>query len=142
MAVLVVAQVVARNALDLGLPAADELARYACIALVYLAVPSLALRGQHVAVDILVQAAPRRLRRPLRAATEVAVLAFCAISLYALAAFLARAGKFTTPALGMPNTLFYAPAAVGFALLAAVTLARLLRLILGPSSDEGPPSGP
>ena len=55
VAILVVAQVVARNGFDLGLPWADELARFGGLALVFLSIPLLALRGQHVAVDLVPQ---------------------------------------------------------------------------------------
>jgi C4-dicarboxylate transporter DctQ subunit len=47
---LIVLQVGARNFFDMGMPWADELARYCGVALVYLCVPILAMRGQHVAV--------------------------------------------------------------------------------------------
>lgn len=125
LAVLVVGGVAARNLFDLGLPWVDELARFCGIALVYLTVPVLALRGQHVAVDMLPRAMPPAVRRWMEAAAGLAVLAFCALFLFALQAFLARAGRFATPALGMSNWLFYAPPVIGFTLLALAALARL-----------------
>ena len=125
MTVLVVAQVAGRNLFNLGMAWADELARVSGIALVFLAVPILALRGQHVAVDMIVQALPPRGRRGVAVVNEVLVLLFAGLTLYALQAFLARAGGFVTPALGLPNWLFYAPVVAGYLLLAAATLARL-----------------
>lgn len=125
LAVLVVGGVAARNLFDLGLPWVDELARFCGIALVYLTVPMLALRGQHVAVDMLPKALPPVPRLWMEKVAELAMLAFCALFLFALHLFLARAGKFETPALGMSNWLFYAPPVIGFALLALAALARL-----------------
>ncbi|MGQ9366979.1 TRAP transporter small permease [Azospirillum sp. ST 5-10] len=122
---LVVAQVAGRNLFNLGMAWADELARFSGIALVFLAVPVLALRGQHVAVDMVPQLLPLRQRRALAVAVEVAVLLFSGLALYGLHAFLGRAGGFVTPAIGLPNWLFYAPAVVGYLLLALVTLERI-----------------
>lgn len=42
-----------------------------------------------------------------------------------------RAAKFSTPALGMPNWLFYLPAAIGMLLFGLVALRRLLRALKG-----------
>ena len=53
MASLVVLQVAARNFLDLGLPWADELARFSGIGLVFLTVPALAGRQVLVSVTLL-----------------------------------------------------------------------------------------
>lgn len=142
MSVLVIGQVVARNAFDLGLPWADELARFSGIALVYLAVPVLALRGEHIAVDIAVGLVPAPARRVLFLLTEGAVIAFAVLTLLALKAFLDRAGHFTTSALGMPNTAFYAPAVASMALLAVVALLRAVTLISGPLPERAPPAGP
>ncbi|WP_394893144.1 TRAP transporter small permease [Mesorhizobium sp. AaZ16] len=135
MSVLVVAQVIGRNIFDLGMPWADELARMSGIALVFLCVPLLALRGQHVAVDMMPMLLPPRARRAFLFAAEVMVLAFCALTLYGLQAFLLRAGKFATPSMGISNWFVYTPAVIGFALLAAATLLRLATLLRG----EEPP---
>jgi len=128
MALLIVAQVVGRNVFDLGMPWADEMARFSGIALVFLSVPLLALRGQHVAVDLVPMLLPQRFRRYVLAFIEIAITAFCLLTLYGFQSFLSRAGKFATPAIGIPNWLFYAPALLGFILLLAVSLLRLAGL--------------
>lgn len=128
ISVLIVTQVVGRNIFDLGMPWADELARFSGIALVFLTVPLLALNGQHVTVDLIPQLLAPRARGILAAASELAVFIFCSITLYGFHSFLSRAGKFSTPAIGIPNWLFYAPALIGFLLLALVALARLADL--------------
>lgn len=131
MSVLIVVQVVGRNLFDLGLPWADELARIFGMGLVFLCVPLLALRGQHVAVDMLPSVLPPRGRRVLVFAGELMTLAFCGLMLFGLQAFLLRAGKFQTPATGISNWFVYAPAVVGFVLLALVTLLRIAQLARG-----------
>lgn len=140
MSALVVGQVVGRNFFDVGMPWADELSRFCGVALVFLGVPLLALRGQHVAVDMVPTMLPAHARRIATFIVELMVLAFAAVSLWALWAFLSRAWKFATPTLGIPNWVYYAPAAVGFLLLLAVTIFRLAILIRGGSlaREEAP----
>ncbi|WP_051341445.1 TRAP transporter small permease [Azospirillum halopraeferens] len=134
---LVVAQVAGRNLFNQGMAWADELARFSGIALVFLAIPVLALRGQHVAVDLLARALPARGRRAIGIVNELLVFALCGLTLYALHAFLGRAGGFVTPALGMPNWLFYAPVVAGYLLTGLVTLARIVDPALRAGAEEG-----
>lgn len=141
MGVLVVTQVVARNGFDLGLPWADELARYCSISLVYLAMPLLALRGQHVAVDMLPQLLGGKFRILMAAATEVGITLFCVITLFGMHAYLLRAGKFTTQAMGLSNWLFYAPSVVGIALFALISLLRLMDILGFRYSENGQADG-
>ena len=135
VAILVIVQVVARNGFDLGLPWADELARFGGLALVFLSIPLLALRGLHVAVDLVPQLIGGRMQVAMGIATEVGILLFCVISLYGMHSYLSRAGKFATPAMGMSNWLFYAPATIGLILFACVAVLRLTRF-LTPTTPE------
>ena len=68
MTVFIVVQVTARNVFALGLPWAEELARYAGLGVVYLAVPLLLLQDKHIKVDLLLNrlhgGAARALRSP------------------------------------------------------------------------------
>lgn len=128
MTVLVVGQVIGRNVFDLGTPWADELARFSGLALVFLCVPLLALRGQHVSVDMIPMALPVRWRRYALMASEVAILTFCVLTLLGFQSFLSRAWKFSTPAMGLPNWVFYAPALLGFLLLLVISALRLIDL--------------
>lgn len=131
MSVLIVAQVVGRNLFDVGMPWADELSRFSGVALVFLCVPILALRGQHVAIDMVPMMLPSAGRRACALVVEAMVLAFAAFVLWGLYAFLGRAWKFATPTLGIPNWVYYTPAVIGFALLALITVARLAVLLRG-----------
>ena len=138
MSILVVAQVLGRNLFNVGMPWADELARFCGVSLVFLCVPLLALRGQHVAVDMVPTLLPPRGRHALAVVGEVMVFAFACICLWGLHAFLGRAWKFATPTLAIPNWVLYAPAAIAFALLAVITAARLVRLLRdGADADSG-----
>lgn len=131
LCMLVVGQVVGRNLFNSGMPWADELARFCGVAIVFLCVPLLALRGQHVAVNMVPMMLPERWRRWVSVFSELLVLAFAGLTLWGLHTFLGHAWKFATPTLGIPNWVFYAPAVIGIALLAVVTLARLATILSG-----------
>jgi len=124
--VLVSGQVLMRNVFSVGLPWADELARYFGIAMVYLTVPHLLDRGQHIAVELLPNALTGRARAVVLLVAELSVIAFAALSVWGFARFLERAARFSTPALGMPNLVFYMPALLGIVLLALVAVLRAI----------------
>jgi TRAP-type C4-dicarboxylate transport system permease small subunit len=138
MSILIVAQVLGRNLFDLGMPWADELSRFCGVALVFLGVPLLALRGSHVAVDMVPTMLPPAGRRACALIVEIMVLAFGAISVWSIYGFLSRAWKFATPTLGIPNWVYYTPAAIALALLTIITVARIAALLRGAylSHDE------
>lgn len=138
-------EVLARGLFNLGLPAAGELARYAGLGVIFLTVPLLLARGEHVRVDMLLQLTRGRLRRLLDGVNELATLAFCVLFMVSCWWFMQRAGRFATPALGMPNLAYYAPAIAGMALTTLVALDRVLGLVSGgsaaadPAAEQAPP---
>lgn len=134
MTVLVVGQVICRNFFDLGLPWADELARFCGVALVFLAAPRLLLDNKHIAVDLVPDMLPRAWRTALDVVNRLLGLTFSAIILWALYKFLLRGWKFSTPALGIPNLVYYLPAILGFVFFAVVTIYRLFN----PASPDKP----
>ena len=141
MATLVVLQVAARNFLDLGLPWADELARFACIGLVFVSVPALAGRQVMVAVTMLPDMSKPGPRRAMVLVADLATLAFAGLMLWSFAEFLPRAGKFLTPALRVPNWVYYSLALTGSLLLFAVACHRVLGALRrrDPSADYHDP---
>ncbi|MCZ4312989.1 TRAP transporter small permease [Comamonadaceae bacterium G21597-S1] len=128
--------VTARNVFALGLPWAEELARYAGLGVVYLAVPLL-LQDKHIKVDLLLKRLRGNGARALNVVNELIVLGFALLFLWGGWLFLLRAAQFSTPALSMPNWLYYLPAALGMVLFALVALQRVLRALRGPARDEG-----
>ncbi len=122
LAGLVVLQVVCRDIFDLGLPWADELSRFCGLGLVFLAMPRLLLDDKHVAMDLLPKMLPRKAEAVVSVIAGLLSLAFCGIMFWALYKFLLRAAKFATPAMGIPNLVFYAPAILGFVVFAAVAV--------------------
>lgn len=131
IAMLVAGQVVMRNVFSIGLHWADELARWLGIALVYLTIPYLLDQGTHIAVELLPNRLRGRWRTAVQALSELAVAAFAGLSLFAFYGFLERAARFRTPALELPNLIFYMPAVLGIALLGMVAIMRALTLLRG-----------
>lgn len=131
IAALVVLQVIARNGFDAGLPWADELARFSGIALVFFVVPCLAGRQVLVAVTMLPDFLGAGARRWMVLAADLATLAFAALLLWSFAEFLPRAGKFLTPAMRIPNWVYYSMALAGCVLLAVIAALRVVDALRG-----------
>jgi TRAP-type C4-dicarboxylate transport system permease small subunit len=131
MTAFIVVQVVARNLFNEGLPWAEELARYSGLGVVYLAVPLLLLHDRHIKVDLFLSKARGRTAWAWKFVNEGLVVAFCLFFLWGGWLFLQRAARFSTAALGIPNWLYYLPAACGMLLLTLVAVSRLWRLFRG-----------
>ncbi len=136
LACLIVLQVVARNFFDKGLPWADELARFSCFSLVFLCVPLLALQRAMVSVTLVTDLVGAGLRRWLHLASELSLLGFAGFMLWGFAAYLPRAGKFVTPAMGLPNWWFYSLALVGTIMLAVTALLLIIESLMNASPTE------
>ena len=126
MTFLIGLQVVSRNLFNLGLPWADELARFTGLATVYFTIPLLQYHGRHIAVDVFSSRLSGLPAKVLTAINEMSALLFCGLLLLSFATFLQRAAHFATPAIGMPNWLFYAPPLVGLIVCTLVTVLRLV----------------
>jgi TRAP-type C4-dicarboxylate transport system permease small subunit len=143
MALLVVAttaimvEVVARGLFDLGLPGVGEVARWAGLGLIFLTVPLLLARDEHVKVDMLFERSRGRTRHVLGFGNELATALFCLLFLWACWGFMQRAARFSTPALGIPNLVYYLPAIAGMVLAALVALDRVAGLLLGRRAARG-----
>ena len=130
---LIMAEVFARGVLNIGLPWADELARYSGLGVIFLTVPLLLARDGHVKVDMffnLLRGAPRRMVAILN---ELLILAFCVLFLVSCYWFMQRAGRFSTPALAIPNLVYYLPAMIGMALTTLIAIDRVLGVLGGRS---------
>ena len=128
---LIMMEVFARGLFNTGLPWADELARYSGLGVIFLTVPLLLARDGHVKVDMffnLLKGAPRRI---IAIVNELLIFAFCVLFLVSCYWFMQRAGRFSTPAIGIPNLLYYSPAIVGMVLTTLIAAERVLAVIQG-----------
>jgi TRAP-type C4-dicarboxylate transport system permease small subunit len=117
VATLIFAQIVLRNFFSLAYASIDELARFFHINLVFLLVPLLFREGLHVNVDLLTHRVPPGVRRVLGLFAMILTALYSAFFLASEVQFMGKNGSVPTPALGMPNWLFFAGAYVGMALL-------------------------
>lgn len=131
MTFLVLLQIAGRDLFGSGWPWADELARYSGLGLVYLTIPLLLLNDRHVKVDLLSNRFTGKAAYVLHVFNEALIVLFFGLFFWGGWVFLQRAAKFSTPALGMPNWLFYLPAAIGMLLFGLVALRRLLCALKG-----------
>ncbi|MBL8347878.1 MAG: TRAP transporter small permease [Rubrivivax sp.] len=127
----IMVEVFARGLFNLGLPGAGELAKYAGLGLIFLTVPLLLARDEHVKVDMLFARSRGLPRRVLALFNELATLAFCVLFLVSCWWFMQRAARFSTPALGIPNLVYYLPAIAGMVLTTLVALDRVIGVVRG-----------
>ena len=128
---LVMIQVLARELFNDGAPWADELARFCGLGLIFLAVPLLLLKDGHVRVDMFINLLPRAPRRVIDILNESLVVLFCVLYLVSGWLFMQRAGRFSSPALAIPNLVYYMPAAIGMALTLLAAIERVLAALRG-----------
>lgn len=131
----IMVEVVARGFFDAGLPAVGELAKYAGLGVIFLAVPLLLARDGHVKVDMFHRMAKGRTHRALAVFNELATFAFCVVFLVSCWWFMQRAARFSTPALNMPNLWYYLPAIAGMVLTTLVAADRVLGILRGREAE-------
>lgn len=136
---LIMAQIVAREIFVAGLSWADELARYAGLTVIFMGVPALLARDEHVKVDMFLNMMPPRARRFFSIGNDVLMVVFAAMFLVAGWQFMQRAARFSTPAIGMPNLVFYLPAIVGMTLLLLVAIDRAVAALTHRARDDAAP---
>jgi len=142
MTLLIGIQVASRNLLNIGLPWADELARFTGLGTVFFTIPLLQYHGRHISVDILSGRLKGLAATILQVINELIVFAFCSLLLLSFASFFQRAAHFATPAIGMPNWLFYSPGLIGIIVCTLVTCLRLIRMVTLGSDEDTPQSVP
>jgi TRAP-type transport system small permease protein len=138
MSALVVLQVIARDGFHLGFAWADELARYSGLVIVYLTAPILLFQNKHILVDMAINALRGRWRSAIDCLNEALMIAFCVLFLWGGWLFMQRAGRFSTPAMEIPNLIFYAPVLLGMVLFCAASIVRLARMLQTLARGEVP----
>jgi TRAP-type C4-dicarboxylate transport system permease small subunit len=133
---LIMVQIAAREIFNVGLSWADELARYAGLTVIFMGVPTLLARDEHVKVDMFLNMMPASARRFVSISNDALMVVFSAMFMYAEWLFLQRAARFSTPALGMPNLIWYLPAIVGALLMLLVAIDRAIAALASRGRDE------
>jgi tripartite ATP-independent transporter DctM subunit len=123
---VVIADVLGRTLFDTPLLWADEIAGLALTTIAFIGGALAYRRDQHIAVRVLVDMMPPRLRDPMHAAADWLVLEIAVISAYTSCPLLASRWDELTPLLEMHGTWFALPLTVGMVFLGIYAVARLL----------------
>jgi TRAP-type C4-dicarboxylate transport system permease small subunit len=122
----------------LGLPWANEVTEYALYLITLLTAPWLLRRGQHIRIDIVLRAIPKRLAWACEWVVDALALACCLLlvvyGVKAVLSSLAIKGT-VVKVLSVPEWWLLAPLPATFALLAVEVLFRMHRLYTG---ERGP----
>lgn len=115
-------QIIMRNVFSAGSIVLEELARFSLVTLVFLMIPVLAVYRKHIMVDFFLLRFPARMRRLIDAVIQILSAAATIFLLMAIAKIMERNWNVRTPAMRMPNVIFYTPVALGllFTLLACI----------------------
>lgn len=119
------AQIVMRSVFNVPMSGAEELTRYFLICAVFVAAPLVTRDGGQIAMEEMQALVPARPRWWLQMLIEVCGIAFFALMAAAAVVTTANNLRNQTATLEMPFWLFMAPLALGMALLAVETAARL-----------------
>jgi len=123
---IIFAQILLRNLLSIGFPWADELSRFLHITLIFLTVPILYRERIIFKIDIFVELLPARMQTVVGAFTSLVCVAFSLIFLFSFGEFMRGSWDVPSPALRMPNLLFFFGAFLGILMFLLTSLEKLI----------------
>jgi TRAP-type C4-dicarboxylate transport system permease small subunit len=132
MVVMVTADIVLRNVTRSGFPWANEISEYALYIITLLTAPWLLRRGQHVRIDLVLTAMPKRIAWLMEMIGDVMGFVVCLVMMrYGIKMTIdsAMLGSITIKNLVFPEWWLLWPLPVCFALLAAEFVFRFDRLM-------------
>ncbi|WP_051297791.1 TRAP transporter small permease [Brevibacterium album] len=136
--VLVLTQVVSRYVFSSPFSWTEELARVVMVWLTFLAALFVSSRRAHITVDLLATVVPPRVSRAVSAFAELVVIATAAVMSIAGIAMVVLVSGVSLPATGLPTTLLYGAAVVGFAGIFIHSILALYLQIRHPEDELDP----
>jgi len=127
----VLIQIVMRNIFNSGSIQLEELARFSLVSLVFLMIPVLTWKNQQIIVDIVVLYLPENVKRWFSAITQLLVMVFGLYVLNAIVTIMEFNWNVRTPALAMPNVVFYIPITLGVLAMCIFSLAGVIITLRG-----------
>lgn len=124
-------QIIMRNFFDAGSIKLEEWARFSLVSLVFLYLPVLVVEKKHIVVDVVTMHLPKAVDRWLSVVTDALCTIFSIYVLFGIAAIMERNWSVKTPALEMPNVVFYIPITFGIVYMVFATLVKALFTALG-----------
>jgi len=139
MVIVVTGDIVLRNTVSKGFVWANEVSEYALYLITVLTAPWLLRRGQHVRLDLILSAVPKRIAIFLEGLGDIIGFIVCLVmiryaTMMTLDAF--RIGSITIKNLVFPEWWLLAPLPVCFVLLAIEFVFRFHRLLLDRQKRE------
>jgi TRAP-type transport system small permease protein len=109
----VFAQIIMRNFFSSGSVILEELARLCLVSLVFMMIPILFLDKQQIIVDILIARVSPKIRKVMELIVYFLNSALTVFLLIAISQVMERNWNVRTPAIRMPNIVFYIPIVLG-----------------------------
>jgi len=106
-------QIIMRNFFSTGSVILEELARLCLVSLVFMMIPVLFLDKQQIIVDILIARVSPKIRRVMELIVYFLSTALTVFLLVAISQVMERNWNVRTPAIRMPNIIFYIPIVLG-----------------------------
>ena len=132
----VLAQVILRDVFFRGSTVLEELARYSLVSLVFFMIPVLTYEKRQIVVDMVLSRLSGLARKIFDVFIQVTVAASGVFLLAAISQIMKRNWNVRTPAIHMPNYIFYAPAALGLLFLAIISLYQISETLKGKGDSK------
>lgn len=135
MVVTTFAQVICRYVLEFSIPWADELARYSLVWLVFVGMVAALVRGQHVAVTVLLDRYRGGFRPIALTVIDLTSAVLFIALLYGGVLMMQLTVGQTTSGMGMPKYFVYAALPLGAMLMLIEFALRIYRRHVTPATD-------
>ncbi len=131
----VLIQIIMRNVFHAGSIQLEELARVSLVSLVFLMIPVLTFEKKHIIVDIVLLYLPKQAKKWVSVVTQLLAMCFGIYVLWAIATIMERNWSVRTPALNMPNVVFYIPITLGIFAMTVLSLLGVWMTIGGKEEE-------
>jgi len=125
-------QIVMRNVFNAGSVVLEELARFSLVSLVFLMIPVLTIEKKQIIVDIVLLYLPASARKVFDVFIQIVSAGFSVFVLVAIAKIMENNWNVKTPAIHMPNAIFYFPVATGILFTLIGSLYHLTKIFTSP----------
>lgn len=122
----VLIQIIMRNLFATGSVVLEELARYCLVTLVFLMAPVLLIDNQHVLVDFLVSKISGAVKKCVEFVVHVVSFCFVLFLIFSVAQVLMHNWSVRTPAMHMPNSIFYIPIIISLLLMLVIVISNIV----------------
>lgn len=129
-------QIVMRNLFNAGSIVIEELARFSLVSLVFIMIPVLTIEKKQIVVDIVLLYLPPPIRKLFDLFAQVLSAGFSIFMLIAITKIMENNWNVRTPAIRMPNAVFYLPVAGGILISLIASVYHFVN-ILGAPKEAG-----